>query len=232
MIVEICIDSLTTAITADELGANRVELCSALNVGGLTPSLGLIKACVNHTKIDVYVMIRHREGGFVYSDADIKIMLRDIEAVKEAGAHGVVFGCLTPSNEINIEQTQLLTNKALSLNLGVTFHRAFDFVSDPIASLETLIQLGCERVLTSGQQPKAEAGLNLIRELVQYANNRIEVMAGSGVNAKNAKKIAATAVHSIHFTAHKNINLSIKLGMGNETIPDKEKISNIIQQFK
>ena len=127
MIFEFCIDSIDGAIAAQQFGVKRVELCSALNVGGLTPSYGLIQQCAQY-QAEVHVMIRHIEGGFVYSKKDILIMVQDIKMAKQAGAKGVVFGCLTPDNKLDFESNINLIETAKDLNLEVTFHRAFDFV--------------------------------------------------------------------------------------------------------
>lgn len=231
MIFEVCIDSIETALVADQLGVHRVELCTALHVGGLTPSFGLIKSCVEQTQLEVHVMIRHQEGNFVYNDNDIQIMLKDIEAVKEAGAHGVVFGCLTENNSINIEQTKTLTKKAHSLNLTTTFHRAFDFVKNPLEAIKTLIALRVNRILTSGQKNTAIEGINTIKKMVNSSSGQIEIMAGSGVNLSNVMELANTGIDALHFTAHKNTDNTVSLGMGNRTSVDEDKIINIINLF-
>jgi len=131
MTLEICGDSLESYKLAKQFGVKRIELCSALTVGGLTPSIGLIEECANVGGVEIHAMIRHLEGGFVYSEEDIKTMKKDISHIKIAGGHGVVFGCLTSENEINIEQNKQLFNHAKGLGLEVTFHRAFDFCADP-----------------------------------------------------------------------------------------------------
>ena len=225
MTFEICTDSFDSIALAKAYGVKRIELCSALTVGGLTPSPGLIEICATQNEVQVHAMIRHIEGGFQYSDADIEIMKRDISMVKACGGYGVVFGCLNEFNEIEIDQNRQLANHAKSLGLEVTFHRAFDFCKSPADSIEVLIELGFDRLLTSGQQPTAIEGIDLIAELVRVAARRIEVMAGSGVNASNAETLAATGVDALHFTSHTRINPQKDLGMGsaNQTNPNKAR---------
>ena len=232
MIFEVCVDNLETAIVADQLGCNRIELCCALTVGGLTPSFGLIKACAEHTNLEVHVMIRHQEGGFTNSDADIEIMKADILMAHHAGAKGVVFGCLTANHHIDNDKTKELINVAKSVGLAITFHRAFDFVADPFLAIDQLIHLGVGRVLTSGQENTAIEGAELIKQLVSYSDNRIEIMAGSGVNSQNALKLAGTGVNALHFTANITSTIAPLLGMGSKTIPNRQKIESIINALK
>ncbi len=230
MILEVCADSYETCQLAEKYGAKRVELCSGLSVGGLTPSPALIQKC-SSLDIEIHVMIRHREGGFVYSDEEIEIMISDILMAKENGAKGVVFGCLNDRNEIHQEHTQKLCRKARDLGLEITFHRAFDFVKYPIKSLEILISMGAQRILTSGGKAKAIEGIYEIKDLVDMADGRIQIMAGSGVNADNAEELAEIGVHALHFTSHK-ARQEAELGMGVETVPDEEKIRGINEKLK
>lgn len=232
MIVEFCIDTVDGAIAAQKYGAKRVELCSALGVGGLTPSLGLIKQCKMASTVEVHVMLRHIEGGFNYNESDVQIMLKDISGVKAAEADGVVFGCLTTDDNVDIEKNQQILELTKEWGLTTTFHRAFDFCNDPFSALEQIIDLGFDRILTSGQQNTAIEGVDLIRELVQKADGRIEIMAGSGVNSSNAIQLSETGVNALHFTIHQKNTTSENLGMGNRTVIDKEKITSIIQLFK
>ncbi len=227
---ELCTDSLEGAFAASENGFKRIELCSALSIRGLTPSIGLIEQCVKQSSVEVHVMIRHKEGGFSYSTDDIEIMKADIKAAKIAGAHGVVFGVLTDDNQIADSNKELL-DLAKSLDLQVTFHRAFDFISDYESAIQQLITMGFDRLLTSGLQPKAEQGLDVIMELQASYGNRIEIMAGSGVNGNNARKIASSCIENLHFTAHKPSGKSLQLSMGEIMVVDEEKIKSIISQF-
>lgn len=231
MIFEVCIDSIEGVILAKQYGAKRVELCSALSLGGLTPSYGLVQECVNVNGVEVHAMIRHVEGGFVYAPSDMAIMRQDIENIAKTGAQGVVFGCLTSDNQLDYEQNKYLLSIARDLGLEVTFHRAFDFVIDPFECLEELIDLGFDRILTSGQKPKAIDGIEILKQLVEKANGRIQIMAGSGVNPSNAKELANVGVDALHFTSHRYLDEQGQLGMGRRTFPDDQKIAQIVKQF-
>ena len=230
MIFELCTDSVEGAIAADKFGAQRIELCSALSVGGLTPSFGLIQQCAIKSNVEVHVMIRHKEGGFNYDLDDVELMKNDIKAAKEAGAHGVVFGILTENNEIS-KLNKGLVDLSRSLKLEVTFHRAFDFVPDCERAIIQIIDMGFDRLLTSGLQPTALQGLQLIKKIQADHGSEIQIMAGSGVNASNAVKIAASGISNLHFTARKSLDTSTKLSMGELMITDNDKIKNIIDQF-
>lgn len=206
---EICTNSVESCIAAQEGGASRVELCAGIPEGGTTPSYGEIataREVLTHTKL--HVIIRPRGGDFLYSPVEIKTMLKDIEIARRLGADGVVFGCLTADGEIDIPVMQQLI--AASKGLSVTFHRAFDVCRNPHKALEQLIELGCDRILTSGQQANAEAGIPLLKELQQEAAGRIILLAGCGVNENNIRRIAEeTCVGEFHFSARE----SIKSGM-------------------
>lgn len=206
---EICTNSVESCIAAQEGGASRVELCAGIPEGGTTPSYGEIataREVLTHTKL--HVIIRPRGGDFLYSPVEIKTMLKDIEIARRLGADGVVFGCLTADGEIDISVMQQLM--AASKGLSVTFHRAFDVCRNPHKALEQLIELGCDRILTSGQQANAEAGIPLLKELQQEAAGRIILLAGCGVNENNIRRIAEeTGIGEFHFSARE----SIKSGM-------------------
>ena len=227
---ELCTDSLDGALAADKFGFKRIELCSALSIGGLTPSVGLIEQCAKQSSTEIHVMIRHKEGGFNYSIDDLEIMKTDIIASANAGAHGVVFGVLTNDNRVS-DSNLKLHQLAKSLGMQVTFHRAFDFVADHKAALEKLIDIGFDRLLTSGLQPKAEEGLEVIKELQANYGNQIEIMAGSGVNANNVSKISSSGIENVHFTAHKPSGKNLQLSMGEEMMVDEEKMMSIASQF-
>ena len=231
MVFEICTDSVEGAIAAEKFGVKRIELCSALSVGGLTPSFGLIKQCVEKSSVEIHVMIRHKEGAFNYSQEDINLMKLDIEATKSTGAQGVVFGVLNNNNQIS-ELNEELVLLSKSFGLETTFHRAFDFAPNYKLAIEQIIELGFDRLLTSGMKPSAELGLTTISELVLNYGNDIQIMAGSGVNANNVLKIADSGVNNLHFTARKSSNIETGLSMGEMMVVDEEKIKSIITQFK
>ena len=200
LISEICIDSVDGAIAAAEAGAQRVELCANLLEGGTTPSLGLMETTIARAKLPVQVMIRPRGGDFLHSDIEVDIMLRDIAAAKAARAGGVVFGCLTADGRVDAKLTERLI--AAARPLSVTFHRAFDVAQDPIEAMQTLIGLGIDRLLTSGQEPNALEGGPLIRCLIELAAGRLIVMPGGGITARNvARVVRETGASEIHFAA-------------------------------
>lgn len=227
---ELCTDSLEGALAASNNNFKRIELCSALSIGGITPSVGLIEQCVKQSTVEVHVMIRHKEGGFNYSVDDLEIMKTDIIASRNAGAHGVVFGVLTNDNQVSGSNTELL-KLAKSFGMQVTFHRAFDFITDYKAAIEKLINIGFDRLLTSGLKPKVEQGLGVISNLQKQYGDAIEIMAGSGVNRDNALKIAESGINNLHFTAHKPKGELLALSMGEVMMVDEEKINSIISQF-
>ena len=199
MIYEICVDSVAGVRAAKDAGAHRVELCADLMEGGVTPSLGMIRQA-RKVGIDVNVIIRPRGGDFLFNDDEFASMRADIETAKSEGAKGVVIGLLTAAGEIDRERTRELV--ALARPLSVTFHRAFDVAADPFAALEALIDLGVDRVLTSGQEASVLEGLPLVVELVKRAGDRIVIMPGGGITARNVERIVAAArPREMHFAA-------------------------------
>jgi copper homeostasis protein len=196
--LEICCFSLESCLIAQKAGANRVELCGGMLEGGTTPSAGLIRLARQNLHIKLYIMIRPRGGDFCYSDAEFEVMKADILTAKNLGVDGVVFGILNPDGSVDKTRTSELVN--LAKPLKVTFHRAFDVAKNPFQALEEIIDCGCERILTSGQKNTAIEGIDLLETLVEKSNNRIKIMAGSGVNAQNAKQLLDIGVHSLHMT--------------------------------
>lgn len=198
---EICANSVQSCLAAQEGGAHRVELCAAIPEGGTTPSYGeILLARELLTTTRLHVIIRPRAGDFLYSQLEIGAMLKDIELCRNAGVDGVVFGCLTAEGEVDMPLMRRLI--AASEGLSVTFHRAFDMTRDPRKALEDIIELGCHRILTSGQQPTAFEGMELLRELQQQAAGRIILLAGSGVNPGNIGEIQTkTGISEFHFSA-------------------------------
>jgi copper homeostasis protein len=186
-LLEVCTGSLQNVMAAVEGGAERIELCSALPLDGLTPSLGLLKTARElYPELIIQVLIRPREGNFVYTEKDIHIMEVDIEASLPY-CDGIVIGALDADGSIDLAACRRLVNAAKGK--PVTFHRAFDVCRDPFKALEEIIQLGCKRILTSGQQPKAIEGTPLLRQLQEQAGDRLFIMPGGGVNAENARLI-------------------------------------------
>jgi copper homeostasis protein len=200
MLLEICAFNLPAALVAQQAGADRIELCSGPEEGGVTPSAGLIRAARERLQIQVYPIIRPREGDFLYSEEEFRIMLRDIEYCKQVGCNGVVIGMLLADGRVDQARCARLVETAYPM--GVTFHRAFDRAVDPFAALEVIIRIGCERILTSGQRPVAMEGAQLLRELVREADERIVIMPGSGVRSDNIVELAAqTGAVEFHTSA-------------------------------
>ena len=188
-IIEICLESVESVIAAEKGGADRVELCSDLFEGGLTPTIGTVKTALKKSNIKINAMIRPRGGDFYYSDEEFEVMKEDIKAFKETGINGIVFGILTPEGDVDVKRSKEIIE--LARPLAVTFHRAFDMTRDPYKSLEELIELGVDRVLTSGQEATVPEGADLLEELVQIAGDRIIVMPGCGITERNFPKLRA-----------------------------------------
>jgi copper homeostasis protein len=196
-LLEIYVDSVESAMAAEAGGAGRIELCDNLLEGGTTPSLGMIRAIRSRLKIPINVIIRPRGGDFCYTDMEFEVMQSDILIAKESGVDGVVIGILTPSGKVDRERTVQLI--ALARPMSVTFHKAFDMTSDPYKTLEDLIDLGVDRVLTSGQEVSVIEGLEMIVALSKQAAGRITVMPGGGITARNlAKVLASTGAKELH----------------------------------
>jgi len=226
MLLEICANSYQSAINAEEAGAHRIELCQELSVGGLTPSYGLLKQVVDALSIPVFVLIRPRSGNFSYSDAEIDIIKQDIQICKNLGCEGIVSGILNSNNTIDIKRTKEIIELAKPLKF--TFHRAFDCVPNPSEALEQLIDLGIERVLTSGLETSAEKGLDLLKQLKNQANERITILAGGGISAENAIKFKKASFNEIHASASSKIGPDDALFSEPLTYSDPEKIKAIL----
>ena len=197
MLVEACVDSVESAIAAERGGARRLELCDNLYDAGTTPSAGMIAAVKAAVRIPVFVIVRPRGGGFVYSPAELDVMRRDVDVALELGADGIVVGMLTREGGIDEDATGRFVEG--SANLPVTFHRAFDLVPDRRIALERLMALGVARVLTSGGAPSALAGVEAIASLVRQSAGRLTVMAGGGVREENVSEIVRrTGVSEVH----------------------------------
>ncbi|GGA88320.1 copper homeostasis protein CutC [Puia dinghuensis] len=197
-LLEICAFNLPSAMIAQQAGADRIELCASPEEGGVTPSPGVIRLAREKLRIALYPIIRPRGGDFLYSEEEFRVMLRDIEYCKQVGCNGVVIGMLSPDGSVDQARCARLVETAYPL--GVTFHRAFDWAANPFEALETIIQMGCERILTSGQRPTADEGAGLIDQLVREADDRIVIMPGSGVRSANivalAEKTGASEFHT------------------------------------
>jgi copper homeostasis protein len=224
LIVEVCVDSLDSASAAERGGAKRVELCSSLLEGGITPSAGLIATARQKISIGLHVMIRPRAGDFYYTADEFSVMQRDVLMAKQLGADGVVFGILDLDGKVDIRRTRQLVT--LARPLKATYHRAFDMSVDLHRSLEDVVETGADRILTSGGAPTALEGAAMLRNLVQVAGERVIVMACGGINDQNVQAIVRqTGVGEIHVglrtpTAspmhYKNDNISMGTLKGHE----------------
>ena len=228
MILEICANSYQSAINAEIAGAHRIELCSEISVGGITPSLGLLKKVMHSLSIPVQVLIRPRSGDFHYSNAEFDIMKENILQCKELGCAGIVSGVLHANNTIDIKRTRELIE--LSKPLSFTFHRAFDVVPKPKESLLELIKMGVGRLLTSGQEEKAENGIDLLSELQKLAKNKLTILPGGGINSKNCIHFKNTGFTEIHSSASKitSRNTHSYFGKTPQTVSDTKTIKNIL----
>jgi len=200
--LEVCANSVTSAVSAQEGGAARVELCDNLPEGGTTPSYGAVLMARKWLDIKLYVLIRPRGGDFLYTDLEFDVMLADVKFCIEAGCDGIVIGILKPDGTIDKERCKKLITPAKQAGLGVTFHRAVDMSADMYNALDDIIELGCERVLTSGGKATAASGADTISDLIKKAAGRISVMPGSGINENNVAAIVqVTGATEIHASA-------------------------------
>jgi copper homeostasis protein len=243
MLIEIAVFNLESAIAAYNAGAHRIELCSAPAEGGLTPSAATMRLTRKYVKIPIHVMIRPREGDFCYSEKEFETMLLDVAAAKVVGMEGVVAGILNPDGTVDEERTAILVDAAAPMN--VTFHRAFDMAADQDKAMEDIIYAGCARILTSGGKQTAPEGIVKLAELVKKADNRISIMPGSGLNAKNIKQIAeATGAKEMHLSARTFVPGKMKfkqplVSMGSSVsipdydlqLPDESAIKEITGMF-
>ena len=199
MKIEICANSYQSAMNAEKAGAHRIELCSELAVGGITPSYGLIKKVLQNISIPVHVLIRPRSGDFSYSDAEFEIMKENIQFCKNLGCKGIVSGVLHADNTIDIERTQELVKR--SKPMSFTFHRAFDWVNDPKEEIMKLSEIGVDRVLTSGQEVSAEHGISLLKEL--RALSDVGILPGGGINKDNIQLFQEAGFDEVHLSGTK-----------------------------
>ena len=211
ILLEICANSVTSAIAAQQGGAGRVELCENLFIGGTTPSFGAILQARKEIEIPIYVLIRPRGGDFLYSDIEHDIMLADAKFCLEAGCNGIVAGILNSDGSVDKKRCKPFVELAKQYNAGATFHRAFDMCNDQFKALEDIIELGFERILTSGDKSTAIEGVRRIAELNKIAAGRIFVMPGSGVNEHNvADIIEFSGVTEIHSSAKIKVQSQMK----------------------
>ena len=239
--VEVCVDNLESLVLANQFPIQRIELCSALSVGGLSPSYGVLKQAVDISTIPIAVMVRPRAGDFLFNAQEIKAMQLEIELANKLGVKHIVIGALTANADLDLTTIRQLVSVAEGME--VTFHRAFDLCRNPFDTLEQLVELGIQRILTSGQASNALLGCALLQQLVKQANQRIDIMAGCGINAENVQTIIKTSqVPQIHCSA-KGVRLSkmnsfssVAMGQSHEQdqkidVLDPQKLNAILQQI-
>ena len=213
-LIEVCCGSADDVIEAWKAGANRVELNSDLFHGGLTPTVGSLRVAKRETGLPVMTMIRPREGGFCYTEAEFAVCLEDARVLLENGSDGLVFGFLHPDGTIDRERTKELTGIARAAGKDAVFHRAIDVVPDWRAALDTLIELGVTRVLTSGQAPDVSWGTAVVREMIAYAAGRIQILPGAGITPLSLDRVLEdTGADQIHVAIHR-------------TLPDTSTVNN------
>jgi copper homeostasis protein len=239
--LEVCVDSVESAINAQAGGAHRIELCNSLFEGGTTPSSGAISAARANISIDLHVIIRPRGGDFLYTDPEYDIMRRDIEICGEYGVNGIVIGILRPDGEIDVERNAKLID--LARPMTATIHRAFDMCTDPFRGLQDVISTGASRLLTSGQRNSAVEGMDLISKLVKKSGTRIIIIPVSGINESNIEKIAIrTGATEFHLSGRETtdsgmifrregINIGETPGF-TKKVADSQRIKNIIDILK
>ncbi len=245
MIVEICCGSYYDALQASRGGAKRIELNSSLHLGGLTPSLGTLKLVKENTDLNIICMVRPRGAGFCYNDEDFEVMLKDCELLLENGADGIAFGCLNQDFSLDLNKNKALIDIIKKHNGIAVFHRAFDLVKDIDRTIKQLIDLGVNRILTSGLKEKAVDGKDILKYLQDTYGHLIEILPGSGINASNAKEIIdETNVIQIHSSCKdwildpttKSLNVSFgytnNINQSNYEVVNKDLVSLLINSVK
>lgn len=235
MLIEVCANSLESALNAEKAGADRIELCSELGVGGITPSYGLVSAVKEKLTIPIHVLIRPRSGHFTYTDTEFEVVLNDIKFCKEIGVDGIVSGVLNTDATLDIARTKQLV--ILSKPMHFTFHRAFDWIPNPKEALQELEAIGVDTILTSGKHLTAENGINLLSELHTAAKKSI-IMAGAGVNHENVNKfseIGLSAVHLSGTTFGNEVSINRKIPMNSQKHLEEHQVAvtnvDIIRQI-
>ncbi len=224
MIIEICANSVQSAIYAQQGNAQRIELCCSLELGGISPSAGTILRCRQLLHIHLFVLIRPRAGDFCYSEEEFETMKTTIEFCKQHMIDGIVIGLLNPDRTIDLKRTKELVK--LARPMQVTFHRAFDSVKNPLKAVEQLIDIGIDRILTSGQKNTAIEGKELIHQLVLQAKNRISIMPGAGINAQNIETlIETTKATEYHLSAKSLVKSNMTSSSSNLQLNSSPEVS-------
>ena len=208
-ILEVCVDSVESAMEAVKGGANRLEICGDLIIGGTTPNINLFKLLKEKINIKMNILIRPRYGDFCYTENEFEIMKRDIKMFKKAGASGVVIGILKPDGTLDIDRMKELI--AAADGMYITLHRAFDVCRDPFATLEEAKKLGINSILTSGQKNKCTEGRDLLRQLVEKSEHKIEILIGSGINSNNVEDVISnTGSSAVHTSGKMEVECDMK----------------------
>jgi copper homeostasis protein len=231
-LVEVAVSELSHAKKAEALGADRIELCTDLKQGGITPSYGLIKACAESLKIPVHVMIRCRPGNFNYSEEEFQLMLHDVTLCDQLGVRGVVFGFLNTALSLDETKCKFMADHCRDLGLKMTFHRAIDICKEPMSVMEKLIDLGIENVLTSGGEKKAENGLIRIKEYVDSFENRINIIAGSGLQPDNVGLFISAGVKALHLSGHTPVRGGDEFDFGEMAIFNHERVKGVLDECR
>jgi len=231
VLIEVAVETVEGAVTAQQSGADRIELCTGLELAGLTPSIGLIREVRRSVSLPIVVLVRPRPGNFVCTRAEFEVIRRDMDAALAEGAAAVAVGCLTKGRKIDVERSGLLAEQAGDRR--AVFHRAFDLLKDPLAGLFTLIELGFTRVLTSGGSPTAVEGMDAIATLVEAANSQIEILAGAGIRPENVVKIIKrTGCTQIHGSFAESVLTAMgPLGQNRRNITSAELIQRVREQL-
>ena len=223
IVLEICVESVDHAVAAECGGANRVELCSDMSIGGITPSAGLMRVARKHVRIPIFALVRPRRGNFFYSRIEFETMVADIEAAKKMGMDGIVLGLLNPRSEVDIPRTRELVE--LARPLPVTFHHAFDAAPHLQRALEAVMKTGAKRILTSGGKPRAADNLAGLAKLVERAGEQILIMPGGGISARNVARISnQTLAREIHTSLGTSLESS---NGGNRRLPGEDKANGL-----
>jgi copper homeostasis protein len=239
MIFELCAETIDACLVAGEGGAHRIELCSGLSEGGMTPSHGLIREAVERSGLPVHVLVRPRGGNFVYSAAEIDVMRRDILHVKELGAAGVVLGILQVDGRVDMDATRALVE--LARPMEVTFHRAFDATPSLTEALEEVVAAGADRILTSGGQRNVVAGSAALAELVRLAGDRVAIAVGGGLRLQNAASLArATQARHFHGSLRRRLRHSAShakaggeaMPAGSHVVVDADAVRRLVQRLE
>lgn len=238
-IIEVCVDSLESAKNAIKAGAHRLEVCSALSLGGLTPSPGLVQEIRSFSDIPVHVLIRPRSGDFTYNYDEYKTILKDIQIYSELDIQGIVCGILNENAEPDLIRTAKLIE--ISRPVSFTFHRAFDYIKDKKEAVMQLIKLGADRILTSGGSNSAIEGFDVLKALINKAENKLSIMPGGGVDAKNIQELLLTGAKEFHMSGksvRKGVNYQTDLKTGAKEsdfeeifVSDELKIANTIKKI-